>query len=62
MTLTEEGRLFIDRCHRIFHEIEAAKMERTQTAAAPSGRLRVSMPLMGMRLMPTISDFMASNR
>ncbi|MBO1907771.1 LysR family transcriptional regulator [Microvirga sp. 3-52] len=58
MTLTEEGRLFLDRCRRIFEEIEAAEIELTQTAAAPSGRLRVSLPLVGMLLMPVIADFM----
>lgn len=58
MTLTEEGRLFLDRCRRIFEEFEAAEMELTQTAAAPSGRLRVSLPLVGMLLMPVIADFM----
>lgn len=60
MVLTEEGRIFLDRCRRIFDEIEAAEMEMTQIAAAPSGRLRVSLPLVGMLLMPVIADFMAA--
>ncbi|NLS02789.1 LysR family transcriptional regulator [Rhizobium sp. P32RR-XVIII] len=60
MTLTEEGRLFLDRCHRIFEEIEAAEMELTQTVAAPNGRLRVSLPMVGMLLMPVIADFMSA--
>jgi DNA-binding transcriptional LysR family regulator len=58
MVLTEEGRIFLDRCRRIFEEVEAAEMEMTQIAAAPSGRLRVSLPLVGMLLMPVIADFM----
>ncbi|MDB5534127.1 MAG: LysR family transcriptional regulator [Hyphomicrobiales bacterium] len=58
MTLTEEGRLFLDRCRRIFEEIEAAEMELLQTAAAPSGRLRVSLPLVGMLLTPVVAEFM----
>ena len=45
MTLTGEGRLFLDRCRRIFEEIEAAEMELTRTVVVPSGRLRVSLPL-----------------
>jgi DNA-binding transcriptional LysR family regulator len=57
MTLTEEGRLFLDRCRRIFAEIEAAEMELTKTAILPRGRLRVSLPLGGMFLMPIIADF-----
>ncbi|HEY4199184.1 MAG TPA: LysR family transcriptional regulator [Devosiaceae bacterium] len=60
MTLTEEGRLFLDRCRRIFEEIEAAEMELTRTAAAPNGRLRVSLPMVGMLLMPVIADFMSA--
>jgi len=58
MVLTEEGRVFLDRCRRIFEEIEAAEMEMTQIAVAPSGRLRVSMPLVGMLLTPVITEFM----
>lgn len=60
MTLTEEGRLYLDRCHRIFEEIEAAEMELAQTVAAPNGRLRVSLPMVGMLLVPTIADFMTA--
>jgi DNA-binding transcriptional LysR family regulator len=60
MTLTEEGRFFLDRCRRIFEEVEAAEMELTKTAIAPSGRLRVSLPLGGMFLMPIIAEFMAA--
>jgi DNA-binding transcriptional LysR family regulator len=58
MTLTEEGRLFLDRCRRIFEEIEAAEMELTKTAVVPSGRLRGRLPLWGMFLVPLIADFM----
>jgi len=57
MTLTEEGRLFLDRCRRIFEEVEAAEMELTKTAVVPSGRLRISLPLGGMFLMSIIGDF-----
>jgi DNA-binding transcriptional LysR family regulator len=57
MTLTDEGRLFLDRCRRIFEEVEAAEMELMKTAVAPSGRLRVSLPLGGMFLMSIIGDF-----
>ncbi len=60
MALTEEGRLFLDRCRRIFEEIEAAELELTQTTTAPGGRLRVSMPLVSTLLMPVIAEFMES--
>ncbi len=36
-------------------------MELTQNAATPSGRLRVSLPLIGMLLMPVIADFMRAH-
>jgi DNA-binding transcriptional LysR family regulator len=61
MNLTAEGQLFLDRCRRIFEEIEAAENELTQTTTTPRGRLRVSMPLVGMLLMPVVADFMAAH-
>ena len=61
MTLTAEGRLFLDRCRRIFEGIEAAEMDLTQTVIAPSGRLRVSMPLVAELLMPVIANFMEAH-
>ncbi|NVJ21917.1 LysR family transcriptional regulator [Myxococcus sp. AM011] len=58
ITLTPEGSLFLERCRRIFCEIEAAELELAQTQGAPRGRLRVSMPIVGMLMMPTLSAFM----
>ncbi|AGC44946.1 LysR family transcriptional regulator [Myxococcus stipitatus DSM 14675] len=58
ITLTPEGSLFLERCRRIFCEIEAAELELAQTREAPRGRLRVSMPVAGMLMMPTVSAFM----
>lgn len=58
ITLTPEGSLFLERCRRIFCEIEQAEMELSQTRSAPRGRLRVSLPLVGMLMMPTLSAFM----
>jgi DNA-binding transcriptional LysR family regulator len=57
ITLTPEGTLFLDRCRRIFCEIEAAELEISQTQQAPRGKLRVSLPLVGMLLMPAIGEF-----
>lgn len=59
MALTEEGRVFLERCRRILDDIEVAEVEITKAAAVPSGRLRVSLPLGGMFLMPVLADFMA---
>lgn len=58
MTLTDEGRLFLHRCRRIFEEVEAAEAEIARAHQAPRGRLRVSLPLVGMLLTPVLGDFM----
>lgn len=58
ITLTPEGTLFLERCRRIFCEIEAAELELAQTQGSPRGKLRVSLPLAGMLMMPTLSAFM----
>jgi len=58
IAITAEGTMFLERCRRIFSEIEAAEQELSQTIAAPRGWLRVSLPLAGMLFMPTITKFM----
>jgi DNA-binding transcriptional LysR family regulator len=58
MTLTEEGRLFLERCRRIFEEVEAAEAELARSNRTPKGRLRVSLPLVGMLLTPVMAKFM----
>ncbi|APR87872.1 Transcriptional regulator, LysR family protein [Minicystis rosea] len=58
ITLTPEGALFLERCRRIFGEVEAAELELAQTQGAPRGKLRVSLPLAGMLMMPALSAFM----
>ena len=49
ITLTAEGARFLERCRRIFAEIEAAELELSQTHETPRGTLRVALPLAGMR-------------
>jgi DNA-binding transcriptional LysR family regulator len=58
ITLTAEGARFLERCRRIFSEIEAAELELSQTHEAPRGTLRVSLPLVGTVMMPTLVAFM----
>src|SRR5882672_8555090 len=58
IALTPEGALFLERCRRIFGEVEAAELELAQTQGAPRGKLRVSMPLAGMLMMPALTAFM----
>ncbi|HEY0293086.1 MAG TPA: LysR family transcriptional regulator [Hansschlegelia sp.] len=58
MTLTQEGKLFLESCRRIFAEVETIELEFAQTKGAPQGKLQVSLPLVGTLLMPTLSQFM----
>jgi DNA-binding transcriptional LysR family regulator len=58
IALTAEGALFLERCRRIFSEIEAAELEITRAHEAPRGTLRVSLSLAGMLMMPTLVAFM----
>src|SRR5882724_9338768 len=58
ITLTVEGALFLERCRRIFSEIEAAELELSQTQEVPRGTLRVGLPLAGMLMMPALVAFM----
>lgn len=58
MTLTEEGSFFLDTCRRIIADLEAAQAQLSRSNTLPSGVLRVSFPLTGMLLMPSISAFM----
>lgn len=58
VTLTQEGKLFLESCRRIFSEMERVELEFAQTKGAPRGKLRVSLPLVGMLMIPTLSRFM----
>ena len=58
VTLTQEGKLFLESCRRIFSEIDTIEHEFAQTSGTPRGKLRVSLPLVGMLMMPTVSQFM----
>ncbi|MEP9351949.1 LysR family transcriptional regulator [Xanthobacter sp. KR7-225] len=57
ITLTAEGAMFLERCRRILCEFEAAETELSQTRGAPQGRLRVSLPSMGILFMEKIAAF-----
>ncbi|MGK6312814.1 LysR family transcriptional regulator [Neorhizobium sp. DT-125] len=58
MTLTEEGSYFLDTCRRVLSELDTVQSELSRLHAAPRGILRVSLPLTGILLMPTVSAFM----
>lgn len=60
MALTEDGSFFLDTCRRIQAEYEEAQAKLSRSQSVPRGQLRVSLPLAGMLLMPTISKFMSA--
>ncbi len=58
--LTEEGRLFHERCRPILDDLDDAQAMLSQAREVPRGRLRVSAPTIGYKfLLPVIPDFLA---
>lgn len=58
ITLTAEGALFLERCRRILAEVEAAQLELSQASGKPTGRLRISLPMVSTLMLPVLGDFM----
>ncbi len=60
LRLTEEGRLFHERCRRILDDLDDAQATLSRAMEAPRGRLRVSLPIVGYHLLlPILPDFLA---
>lgn len=60
LSLTEEGALFYERSQRIVLELEEAEQELSRLMSAPRGRLRLSFPAIGYRLLlPLLPAFTA---
>lgn len=58
--LTDEGRLFHERCRRILDDLDDAQAMLSHVKEVPRGRLRVSAPIVGYHfLLPMIPDFLA---
>ena len=57
VNLTPEGAQFLERCRRILCEVEAAENEISQSLSIPSGKLRISVPSVGMLFMPKFALF-----
>jgi DNA-binding transcriptional LysR family regulator len=55
--LTTEGSLFLQRCYRIIGEFDEARLELTETAGKPRGKLRIGLPQLGIHLMPHFIAF-----
>jgi DNA-binding transcriptional LysR family regulator len=58
IALTDEGAVFHERCKRILEDLEEAQAELATSITAPKGRLRISVPAAGHRLlMPVLPAF-----
>lgn len=58
--LTEEGRLFHERCRRILEDLDDAHAMLSHTLEVPRGRLRVTAPIVSYHfLLPLIPDLLA---
>jgi DNA-binding transcriptional LysR family regulator len=56
--LTSEGEMFLERCRRIFGEVQAAEDELSAMAREPRGRLRVGLAFAAGLPLPVLSEFM----
>jgi DNA-binding transcriptional LysR family regulator len=57
--LTDEGRLFHERCKQILQDLQDAQAMVSSAKAAPSGRLRISAPIVGHHfLIPLLPGFL----
>ncbi|WP_414158134.1 LysR family transcriptional regulator [Pseudomonas sp. BNK-45] len=60
ISLTDEGTLFYERGQRIVDQVQEAEAELARISDAPRGRLRVSLPAIGYRmLLPILPAFSA---
>lgn len=58
VSLTSEGAAFLIRCRHILEQIQEAESELTSRIAQPVGKLRVSLPVAGYRLLlPALPAF-----
>lgn len=57
VTLTAEGMQFLERSRRILAEIDAAEAEMSQSIAAPRGRLKISLPMVGDPFLAVLAGF-----
>ena len=58
LRLTEEGRLFHDRCRRVLDDLDDAQAMLAEAVETPRGRLRVSAPVVSYHLfLPVLPEF-----
>ncbi|PWC13900.1 LysR substrate-binding domain-containing protein [Brenneria corticis] len=58
ISLTDEGQLFFERCQHIVAQLEEAEQELVRISAVPRGKLRITAPAIGYRmLLPHLPEF-----
>lgn len=58
VSLTAEGTVLLARCQHILEQLREAEAELTTTVEQPAGKLRVSLPVIGYRLLlPVLPSF-----
>lgn len=58
ISLTDEGQLFFERCRHIVTQLEEAEQELVRISAVPRGKLRITAPAIGYRmLLPHLPEF-----
>lgn len=58
ISLTDEGQLFFERCQHIVSQLEEAEQELVRISAVPRGKLRITAPAIGYRiLLPHLPEF-----
>ncbi|QTF07191.1 LysR family transcriptional regulator [Brenneria izadpanahii] len=58
ISLTDEGQLFFERCQHIVAQVEEAEQELVRISAVPRGKLRITAPAIGYRmLLPHLPEF-----
>jgi len=64
MSLTEEGRLYLERCRRILADVEEAEQALGRQQAEPRGELRVTAPVRfgQLRVAPAVLGFLRAHR
>jgi DNA-binding transcriptional LysR family regulator len=60
MTLTDEGRHYLERCRRILADIQEAELEISAQQSEPGGHLKVTASVMfgKMHIVPSVTDFL----
>lgn len=63
ITLTEEGRSYLERCRQILYEIDAAELELSMLQTKPSGKLFITAPVMlgSLCVAPLVNRFLRNN-